>query len=62
MATNDVPKTFEDLRELEKKLVLLLRQLKPFERITIQLADDKPGRVSVVVSSTVKEVFAVDKL
>jgi hypothetical protein len=45
-----------ELTELEQKILLLLRQLAPYEVIEIKMLED--GRqVSVTIKSTVKEIF-----
>lgn len=43
-----------ELTEVEKKLILLMRQLKPHEYIQIKVEGDK---VLVTVTSTVREQF-----
>jgi len=46
-----------NLSPVEQKVLLLVRNLKPFERIEIKY--DKQGEITVVVHSTVREVFPV---
>jgi predicted ribosome quality control (RQC) complex YloA/Tae2 family protein len=47
-----------DLTKLEQKLLLLLRSLKPYERIEVKY--EKQGEITVTVYSTVRESFPVD--
>ena len=49
-----------DLSPAELRIVLLLRTLRPYERIEIKLSDNEPGNVSIIVFSTLKEVFPLD--
>lgn len=44
-----------NLRPIETKVLLLLRSLKPFERIDIKY--DNAGEITVSVHSTVRETF-----
>lgn len=46
-----------NLSNHEQKVILLMRQLKPYEQIEIKYQDNDPSRLSVTVKSTVKEVF-----
>lgn len=46
-----------DLSLAEQRVILAMRALKPYERIEIKFDDNRPERLAVVVSSTVKEVF-----
>lgn len=48
----------EKLSNLEQKVLLLLRQLKPYEKIEIKY--DRQGEITVVITSTVRETFPVD--
>lgn len=45
------------LSEAEQKVILLMRNLGPYERIEIKLNDNRKGELAIVSSSTVKEVF-----
>lgn len=48
----------EQLTPLELRVLLLLRALKPMERLEIRY--DKQGEVKVVHQSTITEVFPVN--
>lgn len=48
----------EKLTALEERVLYLLRNLKPFERIEIKC--DKQREISVTMQSTVKETFPID--
>ena len=47
----------DTLSESEVKVLLLLRQLKPYEKIEIKLNDNKYGELSVVTTCVIKEIM-----
>lgn len=49
--------TYNDLSEAERKMVFLMRNLRPFERIEIRLNDKDWEEISIVSTSTTKESF-----
>jgi hypothetical protein len=53
-------KTTIELSAAERKAVMLMRELKPYQKIEIKLVDNKPGKISVVRNETLREDFPVD--
>lgn len=51
---------FEELSAVERKVIILIRSLRPYDRLEIKLNKDLPGEVSITQTSTVKEIFPVD--
>lgn len=47
----------KDLTQVQKKVLLLLQDLKPYEWVEIR---NKDAKISVIVHSTVKEDFPID--
>lgn len=50
---------FNELSAAEKKAVVLMRELKPFQIIEIKLKDNKSDQVSVYRKETLREDFPV---
>lgn len=46
-----------EVSQPELKIIYLIRNLKPFEKIEIKLNTNNPNEVSVITSSTTKENF-----
>jgi len=47
------------LSDVEKSVILRMRSLQPFQRIEIKLNENRLGEISVVTTSTVREIFVV---
>lgn len=45
------------LSEIDKKILYMVHTLRPYERIEIRLENNEPGKISVVSTLTIKEVF-----
>lgn len=55
--------TTDDLANLtaaERKAVLYMRELKPYQRIEIRLVNDKYGRIAVTRDEKLREDFPVE--
>lgn len=48
-----------ELTEAEQKVIFLIRNIRPYERIEIKLNDNQKGEISVVSTSTIKEIFSL---
>jgi hypothetical protein len=51
---------FNELSAFEAGIILVIRDLKPFERIEIRYNDSRVDEILVIKSSTVREVFKRD--
>lgn len=58
------PKTtyddFGNLSAAERKVLLLMRNMRAYEKIEIKFENNIGSKISVVASSTLKEVFPID--
>jgi len=48
------------LSAAERKAIMLMRSLEPYQKIEIKLVDNKQGKVSVTLNATVREDFPTD--
>ena len=47
----------EKLTAAELKVVFLMRSIQPYQKIEIKLKDNRPGQISVVSTTTLREDF-----
>lgn len=48
---------FNSLSPAEQKAVIWMRELKPFQKIEIKFAENRPGKIAVTRNETLREDF-----
>lgn len=61
LATNKVINNATDtLTPFEVQLLYVVRNLKPYEKVELKLEDNRPGKISVSITTHTKEVYLTD--